>query len=110
MDPDATVVINPETVPAPGPAAPFGEDDMDATVIIGANGPPQEVPPNQPPGEPSPSDFSGDADTGATVVIQPDGQQPSSAIIPKPDDPFPNSEDDDIMEQTIIIRSGVKKE
>ncbi|MBC2713134.1 MAG: hypothetical protein HGJ94_19725 [Desulfosarcina sp.] len=107
-DLEATVIINPanQQLPlnhspetSPGPA----DDDLAATLIEtprSANRPYAERPitGNAPPTPPAPP------------------QPPSGASTPQPRDvpermaPDPANDDDDIMEQTVIIRSDVKKE
>jgi hypothetical protein len=113
-DMDATVIINPSSLPSA--SSPHerstvpADDELDATMIetprsAGSAGlqrtPVQPVPP-MPPTPPGPP---------------PQPPQPPDAVPqPKPRDilsrtaPDYDNEDDDIMEQTIIIRSDVKKE
>lgn len=107
-DMEATVIINPSSPPASSsplerPAVP-SDDDLDATLIETPRStaspglqrtPPEPVPPMPPPAPPQPPDAA---------------PQPQYMDIPAPEAPDPDNEDDDIMEQTIIIRSDVKKE
>ena len=106
-DMDATVIISPasptSTVNSPEGSAAPADDDLDATLIETPRSsaspdlrpiPVQPVP-SSPPAPPQPPD----------AVLPP---QPRD--IPAPEASDPDDEDDDITEQTIIIRSDVKKE
>jgi hypothetical protein len=106
---------------------PANGDDLDATVIIRQTS--QELPPNQSSGI---SSGAADDDLAATLVETPRGgtqpgtdKPPRPPIPPQPPRVDPKSgprdvsqhvaptqtnDDDDIMEQTIIIRSDTKKE
>jgi hypothetical protein len=135
----ATIVQNaggnkpsPPATEAPAPASdvPFESgDDMDATVVISPASPTSTV--RSPEGAAAPADDDLDAtliETPRSAVspgphprpvqaVPPTPPQPPDAVLPpQPGDipaaeaSTPDNEDDDIMEQTIIIRSDVKKE
>jgi hypothetical protein len=98
-DLEATVVIKPPAPPSP-PISSQGadDDDLEATLIETPRGGNTPAAAQGPPATPDPP-------------RQPDGvQSPSRGDIPDPGNADASAEDDDIMEQTIIIRSDVKKE
>ncbi len=106
-DPEATVIINPGNRPpapnrVPDPSAVPADDDLAATLVetpgrayrSGAERAPMEHVPPLPPGPPKPP----------REVPMPQPRDVSGRVASE------GTDDDDIMEQTIIIRSDVKKE
>jgi hypothetical protein len=107
-DPEATMVINPAVRHPPlnqPPDIPPGQADEEfaATLVqtprianrVGSDQPPMKNEPPTPPVPPQPF-------RGASKSEPRDGSNRAA--------PDPANDDDDIMEQTIIIRSDVKKE
>jgi len=98
-DLEATVVINAAGQPGSSvlPQENGEDEDLEATLIETPNpaGHPADQPPPMPPGPSQPPEEGGSPKSGST------------ADTGEPDNP---DKDDDIMEQTVIIRSDIKKE
>jgi hypothetical protein len=107
--------------PVSSPDVPFENgDDMEATVVISPASPASTV--HAPEGSSVPAEEDLDATlietprSAASPGLQSMPVQPVTPTPPQPGDiaapeaAAPDNEDDDIMEQTIIIRSDVKKE
>nr|WP_319525626.1 hypothetical protein [uncultured Desulfosarcina sp.] len=99
-DTEATVVIGKTPTPPPAP-----DDDLESTIIQGGGAPQAAKMPNPDLYSNTPSQEGTDpSDAEATVVINTGGRPGPPVVSQEP------VEDDDIMEQTIIIRSDIKKE
>jgi hypothetical protein len=98
---EETVILSTGGSPASNKASVSKDDDMDVTIIQGGDPPSATFPWPEADDPVGPDRLEDKNDPDATIIIPASNRQPASTD---------TNDDDDISEQTIIIRSGVKKE